>query len=168
VLRARVEAIAIVAPAVAVGLRVPQKAPRPGTPLDLFAPEPRAASRLPRLVAELSAELGVERVGVLDVGDSWRIEERTRLVPFGTVPAPAPHEVPGDVEPVRLLPRPAFLARGRMLRHLRRVEAVQWWKAGASVARSDFVTCAAEGGLGFVEIESTGDAKRSWLRGWMA
>jgi protein ImuB len=166
VLRARVEAHEVKSPVRAITLRVAAKAPRPGTPLDLFVPESKADVVLPRLVGELVAELGSERVGTLAVGDSWITEERSLLVPFGAPRSEAPRGVSlvaRSPEPVRLLPRARHLARGQVLRHLQRTEATAWWRSPAAALRSDFVSCWTEGGVAWVEVRE-GEA---WLRGWM-
>lgn len=166
VLRARVEAHEVKSPVRAITLRVTAKAPRPGTPLDLFVPESKAAVVLPRLVGELVAELGSERVGTLAVGDSWIAEERSLLVPFDHRRPEAPRGVSlvaRSPEPVRLLPRARHLARGQMLRHLQRTESIAWWRSPEAALRSDFVSCWTEGGIAWVEVRE-GEA---WLKGWM-
>jgi protein ImuB len=167
VLRARIEPLELAAPAIAITLRVPERAPRPGTPLSLLTPESKATFALPRLVAELSAEIGIERVGTLAIGDSWLAEDRSRLVPYGTK-ATTIERGEHATEPLRLLPQPIHLERGRMLRHLLRIEGAEWWRRPAT--RSDFVACFADGGIGWVEVESDGPGstnKRAWLRGWL-
>jgi protein ImuB len=87
VLRARIESYAIAAPVRAVVLRCADLVARACTPLDLLAPEPRADRVLPRLAAELAADLGTERVGILELVSSWVPENRTRLVPYRASPA---------------------------------------------------------------------------------
>ena len=87
VLRVRLEQHTLAAPALVVTLRAPELARAPGRTLDLLEPEPRATRALPRLVAELAAELGAARVGVLALSDTWSPDERTRLVPYGAPPA---------------------------------------------------------------------------------
>jgi protein ImuB len=88
VLRAKIERYEFAAPIRAVTLRVPELAHAPARALDLFEPIAKADVALPRLAAELVAELGELRVGTLVLEDSWVPEERTRLVPLGAEPPP--------------------------------------------------------------------------------
>lgn len=177
VLRARVDAHATAhssrpasAPIRAVALRAPELACVEGRALALFDAEPKADLALPRLAAELAAELGEARVGVLELRDSWIPEERTRMVPYrlarGAREDRAGTFVSTVIEPSRLLgagvPPPAPLARPKLLvRH----EAVEWWRRG--VASSDFAIAEIANfdtrALGWIEIRG-GAAK---LRGWI-
>jgi hypothetical protein len=142
-----------------IALELTQRIPRM---LDLFTPEPVTRAALPRLYAELVCELGAERVGCLTLRDRWSPESRGELVPWGEA-APAsdleegPHptrlasgELPGDVQPLRVL---------------HRIEAVEWWRGPA--VRVDHVAAWSESAqaVAWVEIDLGTGARR--LRGWV-
>jgi hypothetical protein len=82
VVRVRLERCLLAAPVLAVTLRASELACAPTRTLDLFAPEPKADCALPRLVAELVAQLGEGQVGMLTLVDTWLPADRTRLVPY--------------------------------------------------------------------------------------
>jgi protein ImuB len=166
VARARVESWTISAPILAVTMRAPELARKEGRALDLFVPEAKADRALPRLVAELAADLGNDRVGTLALVDTWVPEERTRLVPYG-----AKRDVPTwrslesvAPEPSRVVaPAPAEgLAPVRLLA---RVEAVEWWRR--PLGARDFVAAwdAREKRMAWVAIDR--DTGASCVRGWM-
>jgi protein ImuB len=192
VVRARLENHSLAAPVLAATLRVPGLAPLPVRALDLLsrrAPSASAdeAESLPRLVAELDAELGPCRVGTLELVDTWVLDRRTRLVPLGMVAkshdqsekstnprcgraARRSSLVTSGLEPSRLI-EPIRIAAGNLVRPrlLARTEAVQWWrsKVMSSPERSDWMSAwfAFKGGgaLGWVELRG-GEAL---LRGWL-
>jgi protein ImuB len=83
VLKARMERVTLAAPALAVTLRVTEMARREGRSRDLFVPEAKADEALPRLAAELAAELGEGRAGVLCLEDTWVPGKRGRLQAYG-------------------------------------------------------------------------------------
>ena len=173
VLRVRIESFEIEAPVLAVSLRVPELAARRADARDLFVAEARAERALPRLVAELSAEIGDDRVGTLELVSRWLPEDRARLVPFGKESSRKSRSVSArrllssTPEPSRLIPR-ALLGPGVPLESrvvLARLDAVEWWKNGPT--RRDYVGVwlSDPAGMAWVEIDaSTGE---SWLRGWM-
>ncbi len=133
-LRPKLERTELIAPAKSVQLAVVQIVPARGVQVDL-AGRGRAVDpdRLPALLAELSAEIGPERVGLLAIADAHRPEARSRLQPIatgvsngrGTVRrggqgqlsfpgawSAQPRPEPG-MDPVRLLPTPIPLGRIR-------------------------------------------------------
>ncbi len=174
VVRSRLEHHTLIAPALVVRLRATELARLEGRALDLLEPEPVADRALPRLVAELSAELGADRVGVLELVDTWVPDERTRLAPFGARPPSPWHPlVTSALEPTRLAsPRPLepqdFMPLGPAVR----VEGLEWWRRPAR--RRDLVAAwvgqgSAQGrvsSLGWVELGQDGSGRAS-LRGWI-
>jgi protein ImuB len=160
VVRTRLERETLEAPVLTATLRAPELARIASRTLDLLVPEPKAQEALPRLVAELAAELGGERVGTLALVDTWAPSKRTRLRPFGeellherpdeplspTTSHPAhPSKDPGyryslvasAVEPTRVI-RPLRLSHVRVeeIEHLMRVDAIEWWRS-ANMTVSD-------------------------------
>lgn len=186
IVRARLEGCSLAAPVLSVTLRATELARAPTRTLDLLAPEPKADSALPRLVAELLAELGEGTVGMLALVDTWFPSERTRLVPYLTESARLRHAlVTSALEPSRFVPaipvRQGTLARAH---HLARVESLQWWQhrsASSVCRRRDFFaawvmptsfpsetrnrTLPASGALAWLELrDSMGEPL---LSGWM-
>jgi protein ImuB len=163
VMRTRLERETLEAPVLTATLRAPELARLTARTLDLLVPEPKAQEALPRLVAELAAELGGERVGTLGLVDTWSPSKRTRLRPFGeallgerpdeplspTTSHPAhPSKDPGyryslvasAVEPTRVI-RPLRLSHVRVeeVEHLMRVEAIEWWRVRREEAANETV-----------------------------
>jgi protein ImuB len=133
VVRARLERETLAAPVLVVALRataLTRVSDRPS--LSLFVPEPRADKVLPRLVAELTAELGCASVGTLALVDTWIPDGRTRLVSFGASSPRVKHALTvSALEPSRLVP--AVRVSRASLAHvelLERIEAVEWWRPG--------------------------------------
>jgi protein ImuB len=177
VVRARLEQHVVAAPVLAATLRATELARAEGRNLELLSPEPRADRALPRLVAELSAELGPSRVGVLALADTWAPDERTRLVRFGS--APERTRAPGvtsALEPTRLVPpRPVGREALVPVRALARIEAVEWWRRAPSPQdlvsaphRRDLLAAwtasEPERALAWVELRDDGQAN---IRGWV-
>jgi len=140
VLRARVEAHEVDAPIRAVVLRATELVPRRFTPRDLFVPEARAARALPGLTAELVADLGEDRVGVLEIVSTWVPERRAKLVPYASRARAKARDgdlVSSGVEPTRLLPAPVSKERMRPSgerRLVARFEGIEWWRDGPAVS----------------------------------
>jgi protein ImuB len=132
VIRARLEHETLPAPVLTVTLRVPKLASAEGRTLDWLAPEPRADRALPRLVAEIAAELGSEHVGTLELVDTWHPARRTQLVPFGGAREVRRRlRVMSALEPTRLVK--ARRIPSSALEHpelLARIEGVEWWRRG--------------------------------------
>ena len=80
-LRARLDRTELFAPAVGVRLRLAQIVPAPQVQLDLSRAKAADPDSLPALLAELSAEIGEGRVGLLAIEDAHRPEAASRLVP---------------------------------------------------------------------------------------
>jgi protein ImuB len=152
-LRAKLERAELRAPAVGLRLELSQIVGARRVQLDLSRDVAIDPDRLPALLAELSAEIGAERVGVLEILDAHRPEARSRLAPADLQASPAappasdananakdPPE--GPSEPTRLLPEPVPIGRvelGRTvmidgqayvierLRFEMRLQSVEWW-----------------------------------------
>jgi protein ImuB len=156
-LKAKLERIELAAPAVGVHLIASRITRARRVQLDLSRDRSADPDSLPALLAELSAEIGAERVGVLEIADAHRPEARSRLAPAADEAAargaprargadpgaasPDGGEAPA-LEPARLLAQPIPLGRvGRgtivaIDRHLyaierlsfvMRLDAVEWW-----------------------------------------
>jgi protein ImuB len=167
VLRARLERHTLAAPVLVATLRAPELARAPARTLDLLEPEPRATLALPRLVAELSAELGAARVGVLSLVDTWSPDERTRLVQYGTPPrAPAHALVTSVLEPSRLT-TPSRVPREQLgeVRLLARYEATEWWRRPprSRELAVAWVGSGPGGALAWVELGEDGAVIRGWV-----
>ena len=162
----------IPAPILAVTLRVTELVRKEARALDLFQPEAKADHALPRLAAELGAELGEAHVGTLSVGNTWAPEVRTCLVPYGKrarghVPeAPPVAMLSRTPEPARVLGEGRPCGSVRNVKLLSRVEAIEWWKHGGLPAR-DFLAAWVddERAMAWIEIDrATGIPQ---LKGWM-
>ena len=161
VVRARLERLELPAPTLAVRLRASGLVALAPKTLHLFEPEAKAERALPRLVAELAAEWGEERVGLLALCDTWRLRERAVLVPLGAAPTAPPLSrlLSGAPEPTRLLPAPLPVAPHEVVepRLVLRLAYTEWWRRGGGPedylvgwvpsAASVGLFCKREGGL---------------------
>lgn len=146
-IRTKLEAVALTAPVIAIGLTASRVVRAQKTQLDLAHSTPRAGGARPgelgALIAELMAELGPHRVGVLGVLDAHRPEARSTLRPvLGEARGlPAALATPG-VAPSRLLLAPVPIAKAcpgarlqlgataylaEEVRFVMRLDAVEWW-----------------------------------------
>lgn len=134
VARARVEAAerrqeTFTAPILAVELAATKLARLGSRNLDLLVSEGRAASIIPRLAAELSADLGEGKAGMLSLVSSLDPAERARLVPFEERARTMLVSV--DVpEPSRLFvePAPVTIHVDGGFRLIARTAWLSWWK----------------------------------------
>jgi protein ImuB len=178
VVASRLERVKLAAPSVGLKLEVPVLAPAVARQLDfgeLLSGTQGAQDELPLILAELVADIGEDRVGVLKVVDSHRPEAQSVLTPVklgeeaNQAKKPArlrkvePRRLPGA--PTRLLPEPlalegplyvgaALAIDGRLYSVERivfehRLEGVEWWSR-SPVAR-DYVRLVLRGGDGFLE-----------------
>jgi protein ImuB len=173
VVRARLEhgspPFTLAAPVLAAALRAPELTHAPGRTLDMLDPEPRATLALPRLVAELAAELGAARVGVLVLVDTWSPDERTRLVSYPWSGGLAGHRVTSALEPSRLV-EPSRVLREELVTvyPLARFEATEWWRRGprrrdVAAAWIDARTSPEGRALAWVELSDDGAVVRGWV-----
>jgi protein ImuB len=171
-LRPKIERHVLRAPVLEAKLRAPELVHKREAALTLLEPQPRADRALPRLLAELAADLGEEAVGKLVVGDAWSPDDRSRFVRTGAKAASTkkPRHVLSSVpEPTRVLAQPIAVAREdvRIVRHLTRLESVAWWRLlpGEVAPRGvDYVYAWADDGAAWVEIDRATGATR--IRGW--
>jgi protein ImuB len=153
-LRAKLERAELAAPGIGLRLVLTQITSARRVQLDLSRDVAVDPDRLPALLAELSAEIGADRVGVLEVVDAHRPEARSRLAPAevegrGASPSLDASASPGaaeppviPAEPTRLLPTPVPIGRVHQgavvvidgqsyviekLRFEMRLASVEWW-----------------------------------------
>lgn len=173
IVRARLETCVLAAPVLAVTMRASELARTSSRTLDWLSPQPKAERALPRLVAELSAELGEKTVGLIELIDTWLPTERTRLVPYGvpskTATMPRHSLVSSALEPSRLI---CAMPISRMAlvhaKHIARVDAVQWWRhspTSCESARHDLFMAWVDGALAWLELRDPNQQPR--LCGWM-
>jgi protein ImuB len=149
-LRAKLEQCELRAPAVSLTLSLPRLTRAHRVQLDLSRDVSVSPDALPSLLAELSAEVGSHRVGVLERVDAHRPELRSRLVPVGPPSLPSGRGMTGPTsswgqDPSRLLPVPVPVSAGGRLGpgarlvlggstwtveevHMsQRLDGVEWW-----------------------------------------
>jgi protein ImuB len=187
-LRPKIERAVLRAPVLAAKLRAASLVHKPQAALSLFESQPKAERALPRLVAELAADLGEDAVGKLALGDAWLPEERSRFVRLdikSSAPTsartsaqataaktrPRRHMLASVPEPTRILDVPVPVPREavKVVRHLSRLESVDWWKhlPGDGVGAKkgvDYVHAWVDEGAAWVEIDRATGAAR--VRGW--
>jgi protein ImuB len=170
-LRPKIERAVLRAPALGAKLRAASLVHKPQAALSLFEPQPKAERALPKLVAELAGDLGEEAVGRLALGDGWAPEVRSRFVRLEkSANAKRRRFLLASVpEPTRILPEPMAVPREavKIIRHLARLEAVEWWKRlpGEGAPKgSDYVHAWVDEGPAWVEIDRATGAAR--VRGW--
>jgi len=173
VVRARLQTCSLAAPVLAATLRAPELARKASHTLDWLAPQPKAEQALPRLVAELSAELGEDTVGLLELVDTWLPADRTRLVPYGSRSSKTTHSlhslVTASLEPSRLVCT-TQISRAALVgaKHLARVDTVQWWRhapTSQGCSRHDLFMAWVDGAPAWLELREPSQPLH--LRGWM-
>ena len=181
-LRPKIERAVLRAPVLSAKLRAASLVHKPQAALSLFEPQPKAERALPRLVAELAADLGEGAVGQLSVGDTWVPEDRSRFVRLDIKATAKPRSVDTSThasrarrllasvpEPSRILAEPVLVPRDtvKVIRHLSRLEAVDWWKhlPGEGLRKGvDYVHAWVDEGSAWVEIDrATGQTR---VCGW--
>jgi len=166
VVRARIESWVVAAPVLAVTLRATELARKDGRALDLFTPEAKADHALPRLVAELAADLGGDRIGTFALADTWVPAERSVIVPYGSRrPIAFAPLVSNAPEPSRVIAPSSDMGDARPVRLLARVEAAAWWRIGVHAHDYFAAWSESEARMAWVEIDrATG---RACVKGWM-
>lgn len=173
-MRPRLERLVLRAPVLGAKLRAPTLVHKPQAALSLFEAQPKADRALPRLVAELAADLGPQAVGALVLGDSWVPEDRSRFVSLEqakemTLKKKRRHLVSTVPEPTRILAQPEPVPRDtvKIVRHLSRSEGLEWWKQLPEDKRMravDHVYAWVADAAAWVEIDRRSGAAR--VRGW--
>ena len=165
-LRARVESYVVPAPVLAVTLRVPELVRLDARTLNLFEAAARADTTLPRLTAELAAELGAANVGLPQLCDTWVPEDRTRLVPYPPHRADDPTAAyfGAAPEPARFLAEPRTISGPvPKLTRVAKLTDTEWWCGGAR--QREFAIAWLDGALAWVEVDRVTD--EMWLCGWV-
>ena len=181
-LRPKIERLVLRAPVLSAKLRAPTLVHKRAAALSLFEAQPKAERALPRLVAELASDLGPDAVGKLVLGDAWSPDDRSRFVRLdvaakakakaaGTKTKPRHHLVSSVPEPTRILvsPQPVNREAVKIVRHLSRIEAVEWWKqlpsgSGERLKSVDYVYAWVDDAPAWVELDRHSKAAR--VRGW--
>lgn len=143
-LKAKLERITLFAPAKGLRLSASQIVSSKRVQMDLSRDVAVDPDRLPALLAELSAEIGADRIGVLEHRDAHRPEARSALKPLvlSAKASKYPQKQEDFVEPTRLLPSPVPIGRiqagseivldGKpytiqQMRFEMRLSDVEWW-----------------------------------------
>lgn len=145
VVRTRLERSSLIAPVTGVRVSISEIARARKVQLDFARDAHADPNSLPALLAELAADIGPDRVGVLAVRDALRPEARSELVPVKDVDAEVPEvQPPAERDPMcpaRLLRTPVSLGRagssviavtGQLYvverrRFVARLDDVEWW-----------------------------------------
>lgn len=155
-LRAKLERTELFAPAASVHLEVSQIVEARRIQIDLSRDKAVRPDALPALLAELSAEIGQDRVGVLEAMHAHKPEARSRLVPVRDLDQKRAPAEAVDLEaaedrdvplPTRLFPTPVPIGRitkgavvavdSRLyaiesLRFVMRLDGVEWWTSSSA------------------------------------
>lgn len=170
-LRTKLEKLVLRAPVLRAKLRALGLVHKREVLLSLFEPEPAADRALPRLVAELAADIGSDAIGKLVLGDAWMPHERSCFVRLSAKGPDKPRKklLSSVPEPTRLLaePEPAMRDRVRVVRHLGRLEATSWWRCAPGApaeGATDWVMAWTDEGAAYVAIDRKTSAMR--IHGW--
>lgn len=145
VVRTRLERTSLLAPVTGVRVSISEIARARKAQLDFARDTHADPNSLPALLAEIAADIGPERVGVLSLRDAIRPEARAELVPVKDVDADVTEaEPPAERDPMcpaRMLRTPISLGRagssviavtGQLYvverrRFIARLDDVEWW-----------------------------------------
>ncbi len=185
IVRAKLQYQTLPGPVLRMSLRAQPLVLRPTRAMHLFVSESKADLVLPQLVAELEAELGAERVGVLSVRDAWLPEQRSCLVRVGgqaeraellsdairMQDAPVGACLSGALVPTRQLLEARALREDEVHalrsipgRPVERLEAVHWWQS--PVHTRDFSSAWCTNRQAEAWVERCPHTGLMWLRGW--
>jgi protein ImuB len=176
VVRARLDSYTIEAPILSVKLRGIETVPRQKSQLHLFVPEAKAERMIPRLAAEIEADLGPGTVGNLQLTNRWLPEQRSQLVPLRSSRAvghlglhtPDSHVgalLSGALEPTRWLSMPISCQNLVDVSVVARLEAGEWWDRG--LTQRDYGTAWIESlsAVAWVELDHVWSSVS--IRGWV-
>jgi protein ImuB len=187
-LRAKLECLQLGAPAVGMTLLAPSVTRAPRVQLDLSRDVNASPDAFPVLLAELSAEIGSDRIGVLCLHACYRPENRSVLRPINAVTnlhntEPNCLQTAPGASVTRLLASPQPLGTGPMakgnlvvcmpvaleikaMQFDVRLHGVDWWTSSPISRDYARAWLANEsGGTAWVYVDrTTGD---SWLHGWI-
>jgi protein ImuB len=145
VVRTRLERTHLIAPVTSIRVSISEIARARKAQLDFARDAHADPNSLPALLAELAADIGPERVGVLTMRDAIRPEARAQLAPVKDVDAEVTEiEAPAERDPLcpaRMLRTPISLGRagssviavtGQLYvvekrRFIARLDDVEWW-----------------------------------------
>jgi protein ImuB len=169
VFKVKLDNFRIAAPARELSLRVVYADKLVARNLNLFQTEAKAMRELPRLSAEIAAEIGEGRVGTLEMVDTWLPEQRSRLVPYGKPRKKAKVGLGSELcsqhvpEPSRWLRQPLEHRAWRPIRRLQRLAYVNWWQEPSSVSMGNVRDCVAAWSqqMGLVWVEQSPDQRGS-------
>ncbi|MBI5533399.1 MAG: DNA polymerase Y family protein [Deltaproteobacteria bacterium] len=187
-MRAKLEGAQLGAPALAMTLQAPLVTRAPRVQLDLSRDVQASPDALPVLLAELSAEIGADRVGVLALQPSYRPESRSQLRPIGDLAhlrrsSPNPTLSGPGAAVTRILASPHPIGQGpiaigdlvvcmpvalevKAMEFDVRLHGVDWWTS--SPVSRDYARVWLSndsGSTGWVFIDRT--TGESWLHGWI-
>jgi protein ImuB len=153
-LRERLGALALRAPAEAIGLEAGDLEPLPERSLGLFD-DPRGGEAWLRLVERLQARLGSDAVHGLDTHEDHR-PERAWVAVFPGKEIPAKEKIQHPTRPLWLLDPPRRIAEGgfALLAGPERIES-GWWD-GAEARRDYFIARTGETSLAWIYREGEG------------
>ena len=155
VLKARLESYRLTAPVRSLELLAELLAPRDDRSGHLYQAFDRGEAALPRVLGELLAHHGSERVGFLQVCEAWRPDDRSRLLPPEARPrsthearVPESYPLVQPFEPLRVFPRAVPIEPLEVVAPYMHLEGAEWWRYGDDALVLD----AAKGGEGAVAL----------------
>jgi protein ImuB len=189
-LKAALEQRQLGAPALGMLLAAPRLMRAASVQLDLSRTVTASPDALPVLLAEVAAEIGPDRVGVLAIQSSYRPEGRSILRPvLSTSSSPGESAVIGGLgsSVTRLLTAVVSMGRGpitagrllicgpsqplqvQSVQFDARLDGIEWW-TGSPVSR-DYVrvwlTARGRQGVATAWAYTDRDTQESWLHGWL-
>ncbi|MBL8957139.1 MAG: hypothetical protein JNK82_40575 [Myxococcaceae bacterium] len=173
VLKLRLEGVPLKAPVRELSLRFVQTVERLPKALHLWTKEAAALRALPSLIAELTAELGSERVGCLLVRDRHAASVRSGLAAVGeasTKPvSPWVQLTYAASEPLRACTKAEPWEGPTSGRLLLRRQGVEWWSRGFSEAWDSMAIWVPSLSATVWVDQRAGDGfgPSAWLRGWL-